>query len=55
MKVEFSIQVKIDAPEIQTKEDALKVVSTLVGDINEYFSDDITDITLLNHTLVFHG
>lgn len=55
MEAEFCIKIKVDYPSISEKTDMMKWIKTIVGDITEHLDDDVTDVELLNHTLIFRG
>lgn len=55
MHATFQVKITMSLPSVQTKEEMLKWIQTIVGDINEHLDDDIESIELLNHTLIFRG
>jgi hypothetical protein len=55
MTAEFCIKIKVDYPSISDRQEMTRWVNTLVGDIQEHLDEDVMDVELLNHTLVFRG
>jgi hypothetical protein len=56
MKAEFCMRVKMDCPAITDKEMMMKLVKGIIKDMREYMDlEEVTDMELLNHTLVING
>jgi hypothetical protein len=53
MRAEFSLHFKVDFP-AQNRKEMLSWVEALVHDVIDTFDESVTNVDLLNHTLVIH-